>query len=173
MAGLSTSRVKLAALFCAILTVFGVASANAQIVIGAAQPSDFSETDVLITFDTIADDVEITTQFAGLGVTFTGLFGQEGNFENFGDGSGNVAGNFQGNVCPVGGCVDTILEFSTSITRVGFEIATGGPPAFITVMQGAGGPGAEVTILVLMGPHPMVTFFGIAELTGSGFDRVV
>lgn len=161
----------------AIGVVLGAPSASA--VPMAVGPGAFSPSDTLITFDTIANDVEITSQFAGLGLTVSGvtaagrLFGETDPFSLslFPSPGAAVAANFANFVVDGCGCGDTILDFSTTITRAGFDIATNPVDDLILTAFRLIGSVFVLTGSVLYVTDDSASFAGIEDL--AGFDRLV
>lgn len=95
----------------------------------AIGPGAFSGNETVIDFESIAQNEQITTQFAALGVTFSGdLFGDTFTadlFENTDPGL-VVACNFIDNSCgpPVGCSGSWTVDFSSPVTRLGFDTIT-------------------------------------------------
>ncbi len=95
----------------------------------AIGPGAFSGNETVIDFESIAQNEQITTQFAALGVTFSGdLFGDTFNTELFENTDAGVviACNFIDNTCntPVGCSGSWTVDFSSPVTRLGFDTIT-------------------------------------------------
>jgi hypothetical protein len=139
----------------------------------------FSPSDTTVTFETIANEAPITTQYAATGLTFTSPGGAETLYGNttqaflFGPGGGSVvASNYRLSVgCDVTQCGDVFLDFSSTVTRVGFDIATDDRnDTTITVFHEIFG------ILVATGVFNFPTgiapqFIGLEDI--SGIDRLL
>ena len=100
--------------------------------------SDFL-TPTTITFDSIGNGVEITNQFAGLGVTFSGgLFGDTNSTDllRFTTPGAAVAGNFSTPCSPAVPCTAITLNFSTAIIRIGMQVVTTNEDDFRIVVPG-------------------------------------
>ncbi len=141
----------------------GVASTLAAAPI-AINIGDFVAPTTTISFDSIGNGVEITNQFAGLGVTFAGgLFGNTVNTGFFTTPGTAVAGDFNPTGAACSACNAITLTFSIPIIRIGMQVVTDNIDDFrITV---PGGSLDYVTNLAL--PEE---FAGLQDL--SGFSTV-
>lgn len=111
-----------ACLFALTLALSGTVAMAAPTLIGLG---DFSAGDNLVTFNSIANEALITSQYAGQGVTFSGaLYGltNSGDLALFpSNGGGVIASNWlysQGNYAGL----SFAAAFTTDITRVGFYL---------------------------------------------------
>ncbi len=108
------------ALLPAVLVLLLSAGASAVPIVAPAASFDGSET--LIDFGSVAQDTEITTQFAGITVS-GGLFGDTTASPGF-FGTGTAAANFQGSSAPFFNVLDFV--FSTPLDRFRFDAITNG-----------------------------------------------
>ena len=162
---------KLRVMFGMIIVVAIISSGSAYALPVVVGLGAFSGSETVIDFESIASGEAITTQFLADGVTFSnnGLFGVTDSSitTQFPSGGSVVAGNFV--VDPVLGlvcCTDAVIaEFSSTITRVGFDIASGGSDdTTITAFVFSGGsPTATGTFTFTASP---VMFFGLEDLSG-------
>jgi hypothetical protein len=124
----------------------------------------------LITFDSIGNGVEITNQFAGLGVTFSGgLFGDTSaadlaRFPPAGAAGAAVAVNSNG-VCGIDlnpACNTITLAFAFPVLRIGMHVVTNNDDDFrITV------PGGSLDFSTDLDPvNTLNDFVGLQDLAG-------
>jgi hypothetical protein len=132
---------------------------------------DFSASDTLVTFNSLANEELITTQFTGQGVTFSGsLYGMtaSGDTPQFpSNGGGVIASNWLYSQSRYAGLSFT-ANFTTEITRVGFYLENWPvQTARVELFDGANSLGfinyntASLT----------AQFLGIQET--SGFNRMI
>lgn len=118
----------------ACLLLLGAGSASAVPIL--ATPGDFDGSETLLTFDSIAQDEEITTQFAAFSV-IGGLFGDTIAAPGF-MGSGTAASNFEAASPPFFDVIDVV--FTTPVSRFRFDaITNGADDVEIEVFSGGGG----------------------------------
>ncbi|MCA8868205.1 MAG: VPLPA-CTERM sorting domain-containing protein [Rhodobacteraceae bacterium] len=147
--------------------VIGLATGSSAAVV-AINPGDFDGSETTIDFNSIADEVDITNQYAGLGVTFSG--GLSG-MDNGGDTSlfngSNIASTWKYN----GGGLQTLVweaAFSSMQTMVGFWAETNtGDNVMIELFSGLTSLGS----LAFNNANGLTIDFLGAGIS-TGFDRI-
>lgn len=149
--------------------LFGALAVSAAV--STVTKGDFSGDETVITFEEIGQDEEITTQFAGDGVTFSGgLFGDLGAASLFtASDPGLVTGcNFSSTVTSF---PDITVDFDSSVTMAGFDIITnGGDDTTITVSKLSGGSPVPTGSATFATTIPD-TFIGVGD--PDGFDSLL
>lgn len=165
-------------MFTSVSQLFNKAALQTALVIGLAtgssaavvtvNPGDFDGTETTIDFNSIANEVDITNQYAGLGVTFSGgLSGMDNPGDtNYFNGS-NIASNWK----YYGGGLQTLVweaSFSAMQTMVGFWSETNiGDGVMIELFSGLTSLGS----LAFNNPNGVTPDFLGAGIM-SGFDRI-
>ncbi|MBI1924116.1 PEP-CTERM sorting domain-containing protein [Candidatus Poribacteria bacterium] len=124
----------------------------------------FSGSETVIDFESIAQNVEITSQFSGLGPTFSGgLFGDTLSGPAL-LGSAVTASNFQSRFPPFFNPIT--VTFSALIARVGFDAVTNAPDVLVITTFRSAVPTETITFDTSLTP----SFLGIGDL--EGIDRI-
>ena len=150
-----------------LVSLLAIGSVHAAPIFDA---TSFSDNQTIITFDEVPINTPITTQFSGLGVTFSTEPGKQFTAKNsaFGviwpvSGSGPpVANNFQRGVTPV------TAVFDPPVSRVGFDVYSNDPD-FVQLQAFLNG--VPVGAHVFDTQKTTATFVGL-EVPG-GFDTLV